>query len=119
MYNNRATLATKGRVAHIYILYLISQITPQRLHILFKSRNTFRCYRARSTGHLALETLFHLDVTGFLQFIQLHTQIAGCRFCLLFNVDKISTLHTYQQGDNRKAQFGVQQRIQLFKHLFL
>ena len=119
MYNNRATLATKGRVAHIDILYLISQIAPQRLHILFKSRNTFRCYRARSTGHLALETLFHLDVTGFLQSIQLHAQIAGCRFCLLLNVDKIGTLHTYQQRNNRKAQLRVQQRIQFFKHFFL
>ena len=119
MYNNRATLATKGRVAHIDILYLISQITPQRLHILFKSRNAFRCYRARSTGHLALETLFHLDVTGFLQFIQLHAQVAGRCICPFLDIDKIGTLHSYQQRDNCKTKFRMQQRIQFFKHFFL
>lgn len=117
MYNNGATLAHKSKgCPH---LYFISQIAPQCLHILLKSKDTFRGYRARSTGHLALEALFYLNITGFLQFIQLHAQIAGRCLCLLFDVDKISTLHTYQQGDDRKAQFGVQQRIQFFKHFFL
>ena len=47
---------------------------------------------ADGAGHLAAETLFHVDVSGFGQFVDLHGEIPGRGSGLLAEEDEIGAL---------------------------
>lgn len=98
--------ATQRAIAHRLILGV--QVSRNGLYIGCKSFFPQCRYGAGCLWEIPLEFLSHFYVTCFLQFSDLDTQVARRRPRLIFQVGKVSLFHTYQDGDHRQPQLGMQ-----------
>jgi hypothetical protein len=45
-----------------------------------------------------------MDISGFLQLLELYAQVAGGSACLLAEEDEVGLLHRQEQGHHRQTQ---------------
>ena len=79
------------------------KILLQRLHIFLHRFPASGSDPAGSTRPFAYKAFFHLDISGFTQLIQLHTEVSRCRLGLLFQVNELSLLHRQQNRHYSQA----------------
>lgn len=83
-------------------LLLQVDITFQGVDIFLEGLSSFFGNSADGSGLAPEETLLDIDVSSTGKFLNLNTQISGCRFCLLSEIYKISFIHIHQNRHHRK-----------------
>ena len=87
---------------------LFYNITFQRFHVFFKRIHSLWGNLTDRTRHFSFKCFRYLHITGFVQFIDLYTQVSGCSPRLLTNIDKVRFLNRNKQRHHRQAKFGME-----------